>query len=84
VKCSTPLQQSWSAGHGSAKGGGAPAATVGHLYALGSTEERLRVQVRGCRARGQARDPPFDHKTGRGRVAAHRGSNYFDAIYNNK
>jgi len=25
----------------------------------------------------------FDHKTGRGRVAAHRGD-YFDAIYNKK
>eukprot|EP00962_Isochrysis_galbana_P050937 scaffold22290_cov101-Isochrysis_galbana.AAC.2 len=41
------------------------------------------AKVRGCRARGQASDPPFDHKTGRGRVAAHRG-HYFDAIYNKK
>jgi hypothetical protein len=56
---------------------------AGHLYAFGSTAEMRRVEVRGCRGRGKRDDPPFDHYTGRGRVAVHRGA-YFDAFYNKK
>jgi hypothetical protein len=56
---------------------------AGHLYAFGSTAEMRRVEVCGCRGRGKKDDPPFDHKTGRGWVAKHRGD-YFDAIYNKK
>eukprot|EP00962_Isochrysis_galbana_P005063 scaffold1394_cov109-Isochrysis_galbana.AAC.6 len=82
VKCSTSLQKSWKAILGSARCGGAPA-TMGHLFAFGSTEERLRVQVRWSAdaAARRSSDPPFDHKTGQGRLD--RGD-YFDAIYNKK
>jgi hypothetical protein len=45
--------------------------------------EMRRVKVRGCRGCGKRGDPPFDHYTGRGRVAVHRGAS-FDAIYNKK
>ena len=78
VKVPTPLKKKYSAGKGSAEGGGAPA-TVGHLYGFGSTEEEYRVMILGCAERGRKSDGPFDHKTGRGWVKYQRG-HYFDAL----
>ena len=74
----SPLTKKHSKGQGSRKGGGQPA-TVGHLYAFGSTEEQYRLLVLGCRRRGRKRDGPFNHKTGRGFVEATRGQ-YYDAL----
>ena len=46
---------------------------VGPLFAFGDTEEPLRERDRPA-------DPPFDHNTGKGHVAFHKGD-YYDAIY---
>ena len=47
---------------------------MGHLYGLGNTEEKYRLKVLGCKARGfVGRDKPLDHATGRGAVKSHRG-----------
>ena len=54
---------------------------VGHLFAFGNTEERLHRDILGCRERDRPADPPFDHNTGKGHVAFHKGD-YYDAIYN--
>ena len=53
---------------------------VGHLLAFGNTEERLHRDILGCRERDRPADPPFDHNTGKGHVAFHKGD-YYDAIY---
>ena len=74
----SPLTASYSAGRGSAKKGGA-AASVGHLYAFGNTEEEYRTMILGCAARGAPSDGPFDHATGKGWVAQHDG-HYKDAL----
>ena len=37
--------------------------------------------ILGCRERDRPADPPFDHNTGKGHVAFHKGD-YYDAIYN--
>ena len=79
VKVPSPCTQFYSAGHGSAKGGGRPA-SVGHLFAFGNTEEFLRVTVLGCAAHGRESDGPFNHATGKGWVAEQRGD-YYDAIF---
>ena len=72
-----------AAGKGSKKDGGCPA-SVGHLYGLGNTEEKYRLTVLGCKARGfVGRDKPLDHATGRGAVKSHRGD-YWDALKNKK
>ena len=78
IKVPTPLKKKYSAGKGSADGGGAPA-TVGHLYGFGSTEEEYRVMILGCAERGRKSDGPFNHETGRGWVKFQRG-HYFDAL----
>ena len=44
------------------------------------TEERLHRDILGCRERDRPADPPFDHNTGKGHVAFHKGD-YYDAIY---
>ena len=49
-----------------------------HLYSFGSTEEALHRTILGLTPRGLMQDPPFDHTTGKGRVAFHRGD-YHDA-----
>ena len=43
--------------------------------------QRLHRDILGCRERDRPADPPFDHNTGRGHVAFHKGD-YYDAIYN--
>ena len=58
----------WKLGRGSKKNGGTPA-SVGHLYAGGNTEERYRVSILGARPKGRPGDKPWDHATGRGRIA---------------
>ena len=82
-KVPSPTVKSYSAGGGTKKDGGC-AASVGHLYGLGNTEEKYRLKVLGCKARGYlGRDKPLDHKTGRGSVKALRGD-YWDALKNKK
>ena len=68
---------------GSSARGGNPA-SVGHLYGFGNTEEKYRVNILGCKARGnKATDRPFDHSTGAGWVAGRRGD-YYDALVNKR
>ena len=66
------------AGRGSDKNGGTPA-SVGYKYALGNTEEDLRLVNLGCAARGDPSQGHFDHRTGRGWVRERRGC-YDDAV----
>ena len=78
VKVPTPLKAAYSAGKGSAKGG--QPATVGHVHGFGSTLEEYSKLTYGLKQRGSPRDPPFDHKTGKGYVASHKG-HYHDALH---
>ena len=78
VKVPSPLKKKFSEGNGS-KAGGQPA-TVGHVHGFGSTYEEYHKTVYGLKQRGSPRDPPFNHKTGKGYVAPHKG-HYNDALY---
>jgi len=71
-KVVSPFTATHHAGRGTREGGGT-ASDVGHLYAFGNTEEGLHRTILGCAARGTPADGPFDHATGRGHVAFHRG-----------
>ena len=82
IKVPSPTTKAWSRGRGKADTGGC-AASVGHLYAFGNTEEALTRTILGVRARGRKRDGPFNHATGRGWVKAHAGD-YYDAIVKKK
>ena len=66
-------------GRGSSKNGGTPT-SVGHKYAFGNTEERLRLENLGCDERGHPSQGPLDHATGRGWVRGRRGL-YHDALH---
>ena len=69
IKVPTPLKQKHAAGVGTRAHGGV-AATVGHLYGFGSTEEDYTLLVHGCGQRGRRADGPFKHDTGKGFVEA--------------
>ena len=71
-KVPTPLKQKHAAGVGTRAHGGV-AATVGHLYGFGSTEEEYTLLVQGCGQRGRRADGPFKHDTGTGFVAPRPG-----------
>ena len=79
IKCAAPLVQTAPKGRGTRKTGGKPA-SVGHLYRFGSTEEKLRLKILGCRRRGRKQDGPLDHSTGKGWVERAKGD-YYDAIH---
>ena len=72
MKVPTPLKKKHAAGVGTRAHGGV-AATVGHLYGFGSTEEEYTLLVQGCGQRGRRADGPFKHDTGRGFVEARHG-----------
>ena len=57
--------------HGRGRCHGGKPASAGHLYSFGSTDEKCRVKILGCRRRGRPRDGAFNHSTGRlrGRAA---------------
>ena len=78
TKCYNPLKQSTVLGRGSRAHGGAPSTNEGHRIAFGCTAEQLHYEVHGCKPRGFATDPPFNHSTGAGYVRAHAGY-YSDA-----
>jgi hypothetical protein len=78
IKVPSPTIASYSAGHGSADNGGAPA-SVGHLYGFGSTEEKYHLMIYGTNERGRRQDGPLKHATGHGWVKGVRG-HYHDAI----
>ena len=59
--------------------GGTPT-SVGHKYAFGNTEERVRLENLGCDERGHPSQGPLDHATGRGWVRGRRGL-YYDALH---
>ena len=82
MKGPSPTTASRSEGRGSAANGGNPA-SVGHHYAFGNTEERLRVDILGCEGRGRPADGPFDHSTGKGWVRKRKGD-YHDALFNRR
>ena len=65
-------------GRGSLQRGGTEQ-DVGHSYAFGNTEEKARYDNLGCKPRGRRCDGYFNHKTGKGWVAGHRG-HYDDAL----
>ena len=67
-------------GGGTSNGGGSPSTVAGDRVAFGCCEERLMVEIFGCKARGRAEDGAFDHATGRGWVRARDGY-YHDAIH---
>ena len=75
TKVVSPFTSQRRAGRGTQATGGAPA-DVGHLYSFGSTEEALHRTILGLAPRGLLHDPPFDHSTGKGRVAFHKGHHY--------
>jgi hypothetical protein len=79
VKVYTPFLTSTALGHGSRRNGGAPSTSEGHHLAFGNTEEALLRTILGTRQRGQPSEPPLDHSTGYGYVAAHSG-HYADGI----
>ena len=68
----TPLKKKHAAGVGTRAHGGV-AATVGHLYGFGSTEEEYTLLVHGCEQRGRRADGPFKHDSGKGFVEARPG-----------
>ena len=72
IKVPTPLKQKHAAGVGTRAHGGV-AATVGHLYGFGSTEEDYTLLVHGCEQRGRRADGPFKHDKGTGFVEARPG-----------
>ena len=78
VKAISSLTKSFSLGRGTAKNGGNYAA-VGHKFAFGNTEEKMLKMILGVDTRGRPTDRPFDHTTGKGYVAEHRG-HYYDAL----
>ena len=82
LKVYSGLSKHYDGGRGSALHGGTPA-SVGHLYACGNTEERLRLGNLGCAQRGHPSHGAFDHSTGRGWVHERRGC-YHDAIFNKR
>ena len=63
----------YCAGKGSEENGG-NAASVGHRYGFGNTEEKHRVKVFGCKERGRPRDGPLDHSTGKGWVSTSKAT----------
>ena len=79
IECKTPSPFTTVARAGQGGPHGGTVADVGHHFAHGNTEEHLRLVNLGCAQRGHPHDPPFDHTTGRGYVAAHDGV-YVDAI----
>ena len=73
-KCYNPIVKS-TPGRGSRGGIG----KVGHLYALGNTEEELILDNFGTAGRGLECDGTFDHSSGVGHVKARKGV-YADAL----
>ena len=82
LKVYSSLTKQRDMGRGSARNGGTPT-TLGHKFAFGSTEERLRVENLGCDERGHPSQGPLNHRTGRGWVRGRRGL-YHDAIHNKR
>ena len=66
-------------GRGSRAHGGKPSTHEGHTHAFGCTREAVRRTALGCTERGSRTDAPFNHTTGTGYVAPHRGQ-YDDAL----
>jgi len=82
LKVVSGLRAKHEAGLGSSANGGTPA-NVGHLFAFGNTEERLRLENLGCEPRGHPSQGYFDHATGRGWVKGRRGY-YHDSLFNKR
>ena len=57
AKCVSPTKAKQSAGNGSQQGGGA-AASVGHRFGFGNTEEEYRVLILGCEGAGPQASGP--------------------------
>ena len=81
TKCWTACKEKQTMGHGSAKKGGAYSEIEGSHIGFGGTAEHARSppHPRMRAARGRADQRPFDHATGTGYVARHRG-HYHDAL----
>ena len=81
TKVPSSLKAKYSEGNGS-KAGGQPA-TVGHIYGFGSTLEEYTKLTYGLKQRGLPHQRPFDHTTGKGYVAPHKG-HYYSALYDKR
>ena len=68
-----------AAGLGSSRCGGKPSCRAGDTHAFGCTREDIRRTALGCAEHGVEADGPFDHATGKGYVAPHKGQ-YADAL----
>jgi hypothetical protein len=56
-----------------------PSSAEGHHLAFGCTEEHLLYKILGAKQRGRPSQPPLNHTTGEGYVAAHAG-HYADGL----
>ena len=78
TKVASPFTKLKATGQGTQNGGGT-ISSVGNEFSFGSTEEKLRVDMLGCKQRGSPSDPPFCHGKGTGHVMA-RDGDYADAL----
>ena len=78
TKVASPFTTLKATGQGT-QGGGGTIASVGNEFSFGSTEEKLRVDMLGCKQRGSPSDPLFCHSKGTGHVMA-RDGDYADAL----
>ena len=68
-----------AAGLGSSRCGSKPSCRAGDTHAFGCTREDIRRTALGCAERGVEAHGPFNHTTGKGYVAPHKGQ-YADAL----
>ena len=80
TKVISPYDKTQRVGNGTDAHGGSRT-DFGHAFAFGNTEEKLHLQIMGCKARGLPSDPPLNHATGEGWVHAHIGD-YADPLTN--
>ena len=79
TKCWSPIKATQSLGRGSRGKGGAYSENEGSHVGFGGTAEHARHLTFGCKQRGRPGQPQFNHTTGAGYVAEHKG-HYHDAL----
>ena len=81
IKCPSPMVKGRTAGKGTRSSGATPASN-GDRYQFGSTEEKYRLKVLGCKQRGVKGTKPMAHSgptAGVGYVAKQKGQ-YADGL----
>ena len=79
----TKVWNSLAKGNATMAGTNGGPASVGHTHAFGNIEEKLRLIILGCPAKGDPRHGHLNHSNGRGYVAAKAG-HYQDALFTKK